>query len=287
MAYDPQQPPEDKKNLLAVIAHSFFVVPFILAVFSVLLFCAVRLLTMEKHSAYDYLSDVQEGGATKRWQSAFELSRLLANKAEIPKEEKFITDLSNAFEKSRTDDERVYQYLSLAMARTGDQRFTDVLIKNIDKEKSENLYAIISALGILADSKAVDVLLPYLKDDSERIRLVTVIALGQIGDTKAIEALKDRLTDAQINIAWDAAIALAKMGDRSGKDLILNMLSREYLNGFTAIDAQEQTKIIAVTIQAVSGWNDADINAILKKLFESDKNMNIRDLANKALKNNP
>ena len=118
MPYDPQKKIEDKKAVFSVIVHSFFTVPFLLAVFSVLLFAAVRALTMEKHSVFDYLNDVKEGGLTKRWQAAFELSRILVNKDPALKDEKFVNAMISSFEKSKGDDVRVRQYLALAMART-------------------------------------------------------------------------------------------------------------------------------------------------------------------------
>jgi HEAT repeat protein len=285
MPYDPQSQskPEEKKSLFGVIIHSFFVVPFLLAVFSILLFSAVRILTMEKRSVYDYLQDVKTGGATKRWQGAFELSRILSNKDAVPKEEKFVTEMTAAFEASKHDDDRVRQYLAMAMARTGEPNFVEVLLKDLPEEKDENLYAIISALGILRSNQAIDVLLKYLDSDNPSIRLAAVIALGNIGDTKAVEPLKRILNDVEPNVTWDAAVALAKLNDQSGRSVILKLLDREYLNGFKQIDPQQKSRIVLVAMEASAGWNDPDINAILQKLFESDKNMNVRALARKIL----
>ena len=70
---------EQKNSTVRVIVHSFFVVPFLIAAFGVLIFFMWRLLTYEPKGAEEYLADVKIGSATKRWQSAFELSRLLAN----------------------------------------------------------------------------------------------------------------------------------------------------------------------------------------------------------------
>ena len=71
--------PEEEKSFFKIIVHSFFIVPFLIAVFCVLLFTGIHLLTKEQRSVYDYLEDVKTGGSTKRWQGAFELSRILAN----------------------------------------------------------------------------------------------------------------------------------------------------------------------------------------------------------------
>ena len=66
-----------EKSTIRVIVHSFFVVPFLIAAFGVLIFFIWSLLTYESKSIEEYIVDVKIGGATKRWQSAYELSRLL------------------------------------------------------------------------------------------------------------------------------------------------------------------------------------------------------------------
>ena len=66
---EPQE--EKEKSFFSVIIHSFFVIPFLIAVFCVLLFTAVHLLTSEQQTVYDFLNDVKVGGATKRSQAPF------------------------------------------------------------------------------------------------------------------------------------------------------------------------------------------------------------------------
>ncbi|HBO97359.1 MAG TPA: hypothetical protein DD648_04940, partial [Candidatus Omnitrophica bacterium] len=85
-------------------------VPFLIAVFCVLLFTAVYLLTKEQHSVYDFLTDIKTGGLTKRWQGAFELSKILADPRFVPQEERFFSGLIGAFEHARGDDDRIRQY---------------------------------------------------------------------------------------------------------------------------------------------------------------------------------
>ena len=71
---------ESEKSTIRVIVHSFFVVPFLIAAFGVLIFFIWSLLTYESKSIEEYIVDIKVGGATKRWQSAYELSRLLNDK---------------------------------------------------------------------------------------------------------------------------------------------------------------------------------------------------------------
>jgi HEAT repeat protein len=276
------QPPEDK-SLFGVVVHSFFIVPFLLAVFSVLLYASVRILTMENRTAYDYLEDVRVGGLTKRWQSAFELSKILANPKLIPQDQRFSSELTNVYEKSGGDDERVRQYLALAMARTGNPKFADVLIKNIGAEKEENLTAIIYALGILRSPQAVNVLLPYLSDDNARVRLVTVMALGNIGGERSLDGIRKLLNDTEPNVQWEAAVALAKNNDGAGRGLLLKLLDRSYLSQFPEVDPEEQTHVMMVAIEAAAPLKDVAIDTKLQELFNNDKNMKVRSTAFEVL----
>ena len=110
---------EEKKSVFQVIIHSFFVVPFIIAIFGVLIFLMVRVLTLEPSTAHDYLEDVKIGGSTKRWQGAFELSKILANPNSIPLDDRFVNDLISTYKYSENErDNRIQIYLALAMGRT-------------------------------------------------------------------------------------------------------------------------------------------------------------------------
>ena len=129
---------EEKKSVFQVIIHSFFVVPFIIAIFGVLIFLMVRVLTLEPSTAHDYLEDVKIGGSTKRWQGAFELSKILANPNSIPLDDRFVNDLISTYKYSENErDNRIQIYLALAMGRTGDMRYADILEKSLNKEDEE------------------------------------------------------------------------------------------------------------------------------------------------------
>ena len=51
----------EKKSILRVIVHSFFVVPFLIAIFAVIVYLMVRVLTVEPNTAQDYLEHVKIG----------------------------------------------------------------------------------------------------------------------------------------------------------------------------------------------------------------------------------
>ena len=281
-----KQPNPEKKSTLSVVIHSFFVVPFIIAIFSVIIFLVARILTAEPNTARDYLEDVKIGGTTKRWQGAFELSKILSNPKMVPKDERFVTEMISAFNYAEYDrDDRIRQYLAIAMGATGDIRYVETLLNALDESKPEIAKASAYALGNLGDRRAVEKIIGLLDSADPQIRLQAVIALGKISDPSSISQLTKMLKDLEPNVRWDAAIALAKQKNASGKRILLDLLDRKYLDSFPNIDEIEQVQVLMVVINIVPMIQDADFRVSLEKLLESDSNLKIREAARNALLN--
>lgn len=268
-----------EKGFFQVIVHSFFVVPFLIAVFCILLFTAIHLLTREQHSAHDFLDDIKTGGLTKRWQGAFELSKILANPDLVPQDERFTQELIAAFEHARHDDDRIRQYLALAMGRTGNSAFAQPLLTALKNEKEQNLSALIYALGMLKHRPAAPALYAYLDHPRARIRSIAVVALGNIADPGSVNVLRGALQDAEPNVQWGAAVSLARMGDLAGKSILLKMLDRGYLSQFAEVDPQEQNNLMLIAIEAAISLEDATLNERIGQLAKGDANMAVRSAA--------
>ncbi len=282
MAMSPPPVEQAQKGFFQVIVHSFFIVPFLITVFCVLLFAAINLLTREQRTAYDYLEDIKTGGLTKRWQGAFELSKILANTTIVTKDQRFTQELIAAFEHAQHDDDRVRQYLALAMGKTGNPIFVAPLLAALKNEKEENLSALIYALGMLKDSTMVSLLYPYLEHPQSRIRSIAVVALGNIASPGSKAVLRTALNDKEPNVQWGAAVSLARMGDPAGKDILLKMLDREYLSRFTEVDRQEQNNLILTAIEAAVLLQDTILKEKIEQLAQHDANMNVRSAALRA-----
>lgn len=274
----------DDKSFFGIIIHSFFVIPFIIAVASVALFASMQWLTREHLTAYDYLEQIREGGLTKRWQAAFELSKILANPKLIPRENRFRENLISVFQNSERDDPRVRQYLAMAMAKTQDPEFLKVLLEGLKVAKDdETKLSFIYSLGMLNNKNAVPALIPLLNDPNSRIRSVTVGALGTIGDKSCIPMLKKMLNDDEPNVRWVSAISLATLMDSSGKEILINLLDRAYLSRFPQVDQLEQNQILLESIRASANLNDEQLNKILNDLAKTDINMAVRQTAQQSL----
>jgi len=281
----PNDFPAEKKSLLRVVIHSFFVVPFIIAIFGVLIFLMLRILTIEPRTAQDYLQDVKIGGNTKRWQGAFELSKILANPKMIPKEERFVNDLISTFEYSEKErDDRIRIYLALAMGRTKDRRYATILEKTLNDENEEILAAVIYSLGLINSPTSLEQLLHMFEHESARVRHQVVVALGNYDGDQVQIILKQALHDPEPNVRWDAAIALAKQKDDNGRRILLDLMDRKYLDSFPNIDAVEQNQAILAAIRASRDILDDELRQVLLDLMENDLNMKVRQAARNTLK---
>ena len=281
----PNNFPAEKKSLFRVVIHSFFVVPFIIAIFGVLIFLMLRILTIEPRTAQDYLHDVKIGGNTKRWQGAFELSKILANPGMVPREERFVNDLISTFEYSEKErDDRIRIYLALAMGRTKDLRYATILEKTLNDENEEILAAVIYSLGFINSPTSLEQLLLMFEHESARVRHQVVVALGNYDGDQVQIILKQALHDPEPNVRWDAAIALAKQKDDSGRRILLDLMDRKYLDSFPNIDAVEQNQAILAAIRSSRDILDDELRQVLLDLMENDLNMKVRQAARNTLK---
>jgi len=275
----------NEKGIIEILVHSFFVIPFVITVFGVLFFFMWQMLSNESDSAYDYLTEIKIGSATKRWQSAFELAKILGNPELVPKDEKFVNELKSTFKNSIHDDSQVRTYLALAMGATGDFNYGDALLEGLDDENIQSKIASIKALGQVGYKKALPklnrLLKPKVNNDQ---RLSAIIAIGMIGDTLSKVQLLPLLDDDEPNIRWETAVALAKLKDKNAIPVIKELLQREYLKKFKEVDDWEQVQAILVAIHVSGILKSEEFIPLLEKLALEDLNMKVRDSAIKTLK---
>ena len=282
---DEQKKSENSR--IYVLFYSFFLIPFMIAVFGAVFFLLFKFVTYETNDVEELLNQVKIGSASKRWQSAFELAKVLNNPDSDHLSSSFKDQLSSAYERSIHDDPLVRSYLAMAMGATQDTTFGRSLINGLEDKSLETRIAAIQALGMIKYAAAVNPISQLIKTaDNESERLSATISLGMIGDDSAVPHLVKLLEDEEANIRWDAAIALAKMGNDRGAYIIEGLLDRDYLNKFSEIDPVEQNKVLMVAIKTASILFDKRFEDNLISLSKNDKDLSIRDAAIKALEKN-
>ncbi len=271
--------PEEQSRVY-VLFYSFFLIPLMITVIGVLFFMLVRFVTFESGNPQEYLTQIKIGSASKRWQSAYELSKILSKPDELQLDDQFKNSIISAFEQSLYDDPKVRMYLALAMGRTGDSSYGPYLMEGLDDDSPEIVTSVIQALGLIRYKPALDKLSNITDSStSQPVRLAAAISLGQIGDKSSLPILKNLLNDEEANIRWDAAIGLAKMGDDSGSVIINSLLNRSYYKNFKEIDSWETEKAILVAIQVINKLGGSQFKKNLITLAKEDPNMKIRNAA--------
>ena len=267
-----------------VLFYSFFLIPFMVTVFGAVFFVLFRFITFETDDASELLNQVKIGSASKRWQSAFELSKVFNSPEKIPSDPSFKNQMVSAYNHSLHDDPLVRAYLALAMGVTRDEFYSDALLIGLNDENRESRLAAVQATGMVGAKTALPKLQEILgKSQYNDERLATTISMGMIGDKNSIPLLQTLLEDEEPNIQWDAAIALAKMGDTSGAFIIANLLDRDYLDAFPEVDEAEKNQAIMVAIEIASMIKAKGLEPKLVTLAKSDGNLKIRNAAMQTL----
>ena len=275
---------EDSSRIYTLF-YSFFLIPFMIAIFGAIFFLLFRFITYETNDASELLNQVKIGSATKRWQSAYELSKVLNNPETIPEDVSFKNQMISAYDHSINDDPLVRAYLAIAMGATGDQFYAEDLVNGLEDESRESRLAAIQAVGMVRSELAVMQLIDVIDNsDYQDERLAATMSLGFIGDSRAIPKLNELLEDDEPNIRWDSAIALAKMGEESSVPIIENLMDREYLMTFPELDYKEINKVIMTAIETSSIVLDNRFEPRLVELARSDESLTVRDAAIKTLK---
>ena len=283
MAADPQD--QTTPQRIRVVIHSFFIIPFLIAVFAVLVFAMIKLVVGSPPNLEQALTTISRGSETERWQAAMDLTAMLQSQRDLEVGRAFREQLIFEYERSLFERKPYLRtYLALAMGLVGDPAFDPYLIESLDTQDQASRLAAIKALGLTGSDAGVAALVALLQDPEPAIVLESIISLGRLERPEMVPVLLPFLEHSEANMRWDAAIALAKLGDRSGWPIINNLLSRSYYSQFSQVNELEQDRAISVAIAIARQWPDEFFKENLEMLSRNDPNLRIADAALKALR---
>jgi HEAT repeat protein len=259
----------------------------------VTVFVIFGLIASEGKGARAYLDEVRTGSANRRWQAAFELSKVLqARKDPSLADPAFADELVRVFAGAGTDDPRVRRYLALALGRLGDKRAVPALVQAADPQgetpadADTQVYAV-WALGAIGDPAAVPTLVKLARGEDAGLRKAAVHALGSFPGEEARAALVVGINDPVEDVRWNAAVALARRRDPAAAPVLLQMIDRRHLATITDLTAEQREEAVLQGVQAAAVVPDPALRTSLESLRDSDPSMKVRAAARAALAGAP
>jgi HEAT repeat protein len=274
------------------LAVQFFLIPLAVVAITVGVYVGFRSLLADNRGPQDYLAEIRNGGSSRRWPAAYELSRLMAD-PKVRADRTLAPALVKAFQESQ-GDQQVRRYLALAIGRLDPPLPADAvsdLTHALDDPDSETRISVIWALGSSGDPAVVPRLIPlYTAQDADGgIRKMVVYALGALPGDAQVFTLRTALQDAVADVRWNAAVALARHGSHEGVAVLKQMLDRPYVEQTVKrdvrvdMDEDPVADVMISGLRAAASLKDDSLKASIQALSQ-DKSLKVRQAAIEALK---
>jgi HEAT repeat protein len=268
----------------------FFIFPMAIVAVCVAVFVIFGLVASEGKSPRDYVTEVRSGGVSRRWQAAFELSKVLqSGKEAVAKDERLVQEIVSLYDESGNDDPRVRRYLAVALGRVGDRRAVPSLLRTLATPEAdpETIIYSVWALGAIGDASAAPTLVKLASSEDRGLRKAAVHALGSMPSPETRNALAGALGDAADDVRWNAALSLARQRDAAAAPVLAEMLDRSRLARVEGITPEQIEDAILQAVAATVTVPDPELLAALGRLRDSDPSLKVREAARQALERQP
>ena len=266
------------------------VFPLVIVAVGVGVFVLFGLITSEGKRPRDYLDLIRAGDSNRRWQAAFELSKVIHESQDARLSDPgLVGGMVSLFEDAGGDDPRVRRFLALAMGRLGNAEAVPALLEYLgDVQRGEGtdsqtqIYAV-WALGAIGDDAAIPTLLALAAGEDPGLRKTAVHALGAFRSVEATAVLDRALDDPVDDVRWNAALALAHRGDLAAVPVLEQMLDRKRLSRSEAVTPDQAEAILLQAVAGAALLSDPSLAARLEELGNDDPSLKVRAAALRSL----
>ncbi len=269
----------------------FFLLPLIIVSLSVGLFLLFSKISTRQKTVSQYVEQLSSSSKHKKWQAAFELSRLLVKDPMSIESLQLEDTLISHYQHARPDEIDFKRYLIMVLANTGTHKSAKVFLDDLQSLVAfENEIYLIWSMGRLRFEQAKDTLLQKLSSSDAGLRKTAAYSLGMIKDLSVMPELENHLSDPDLDVAYNSALALSQMGNTKGEALILQLLDLEKFKSQSPKlrDAEREEMTISALI-AVNNLKLTKAKDLVASLG-SHSNERLRESAQKTLQlleNNP
>jgi len=287
----PESPEPAYRQRTPFLVLQFFIFPLSIVAVCVTVFVIFGLIASEGKGPRQYLDEVRTGSANRRWQAAFELTKVLqAHRDPALKDPRFVEEAVRTLKESASDDPRVRRYLTLALGRLGDRAAVPALLEaardagpeGAHPDPETQIYAV-WALGAIGDPQAEPALVVLARSEDAGVRKTAVHALGSFPGPAARDALVAALADRVEDVRWNAAVALARRRDPAAAPVLLEMLDRSRLARVPGMTEDQQVDALVQAVAAAAVVPDPGLRAAVERLRDGDPSLKVREAARAAL----
>lgn len=257
-----------------------FIVPAGIVALALGIFLLGTIALQHPKTAAQYLEELKSDSTSRRWQAAFELSRMLNQGENIQFDDKLRADLVKTFADAKSDDPKVREYLALVLGHLKEKSAVAALSDAIHDESSEVRVYSLWALGNIADPSGGAAALQALSDSDPEVRHMAVGALSAMRYAPAKQALEGLLSDPNQAIRYDSAVALARLKDKMAIPMLLEMMDLKPTG--KQDDVAPSAKLNA--IEGAAEFSDTQLQQKIVELSKSDADLKVREAALQALK---
>jgi hypothetical protein len=279
----PQSPADDSEGPRPLpAAVRLFLIPALIVAACLLVIFIYKMLSTGDQSPASYLAEIRTGSEHRRWQAAYELSRVLGQD-EAGRDPRVIPEMARLFADSEGRDPRVRRYLALGLGRVGAREAVPALIRALEDPDADTRMYAAWALGAIGDAGAVPPLVGRAGDQDPGMRKVVAYSLGLLHDETARPGLRAMLEDSEPDVRWNAAVALAGFQDDAGRAVLAQMIDRAYLVTIPTMTLEQRDEVVLNGVRGIGKLGGADFEQALAALAARDPSPRVRAAAEEAL----
>ncbi len=154
-----------------------FIVPAVIVLVALGIFFLGTMALQHPKTAEQYLEELKSDNTCRRWQSAYELSRMLNQNENIQFDQTLRAQLVQVFGDAKNDDPRLREYLALVLGRLKEKSAVSVLSSAVHDDSTDVKIYSLWALGNIEDPQGGEAALGALSDTDETVQRMAVGAL--------------------------------------------------------------------------------------------------------------
>jgi HEAT repeat protein len=290
--------PEEKSKPVTLVLQ-LVVIPLAVVAFCVALGGLFMWMTSERKDFDDYVRALQSSSGTKRgqqaqyllnyiqeskrWQGIFDVTAQISGDREqfLARNPAAAAQLTQVFEESAGQDAKTRRYLALVLGLLGDKEALPALRRGLVDSDADTVKNCLWALARLRDNESALPVIGLTKHDDVNVRLMAVYALGFLDSSQAQPVLVGALNDTDEMVKWNAAFALANRGDRAGRDQLVRLLDKEYVDRFAEVTPQNRQRYRVAAVNWLGKLNET---AALENVSRDDLDLQVRNAAMQQLR---